>query len=96
MNHKFTAPKKLRYLTPAFLDRHKNERVLIWSGEHGAYWRANAQGYSVHPKSAGIYTLGEAYGAAGHCGPEKKIEFQPYASSVFGHADAEFGHLFAR
>lgn len=51
--------------------------VLIWSGEHGAYWRPDATGYTTIPDAAGRWTLAEAYFATKHCGPEKSISFQP-------------------
>ena len=33
---------------------------LIWSNQHGAWWRPNSQGYTGFAKSAGLYTLDEA------------------------------------
>lgn len=50
---------------------------LIYSGEHGAYWRPGGHGYTTRPDEAGRWTLAEAYFATKHCGPEKAISFQP-------------------
>lgn len=50
---------------------------LIWSGEHNAYWRPGAAGYTVRASGAGIYTRTNAEALTSHCGPEKKIEFEP-------------------
>lgn len=33
---------------------------LIWSHEHQAWWRANAQGYTTYRKDAGRYSWAEA------------------------------------
>lgn len=33
---------------------------LIWSNEHRAWWRANAQGYTTSHERAGRYTREEA------------------------------------
>lgn len=48
---------------------------VIWSGEHCAYWRPNAQGYTTEQNEAAIYDLSTAIVATQHCGPEKKIAF---------------------
>ena len=37
-----------------------NEEYLIWSIEHGAWWRANSNGYTKSRAKAGRYTLTEA------------------------------------
>ena len=36
------------------------EKYLIWSHEHGAWWRPNNCGYTVHVIAAGRYSRGEA------------------------------------
>lgn len=36
------------------------EMYLVWSNEHGAWWRANAAGYTMHISRAGRYTREEA------------------------------------
>jgi len=35
-------------------------KVLIWSNEHKAWWRANSQGYDNNLAGAGLYELAEA------------------------------------
>ena len=49
------------------------DKVLIWSGEHSAYWRPGASGYTIHPEAAGLYTRETAERITRHCGPEKGI-----------------------
>lgn len=34
---------------------------LVFSHEHGAYWRPNRRGYTVHVESAGRYTYADAH-----------------------------------
>jgi hypothetical protein len=51
--------------------------VRIYSDEHGAYWRPNGSGYTIRVNAAGIYTLADATARTAHCGPEKRIEFEP-------------------
>lgn len=50
---------------------------VIWSGEHRAYWRANASGYCADIRDAGAYRRAEAERLTRHCGPEKRIEIRP-------------------
>ena len=35
-------------------------KMLIWSIEHGQWWRMNSQGYTPHRNAAGVYTLAQA------------------------------------
>jgi hypothetical protein len=35
-------------------------KYLIWSIEHGAWWKANGMGYTQSRSEAGRYQLGEA------------------------------------
>lgn len=51
-------------------------KVLIWSGEHNAYWRPGAAGYTTRLSCAGIYDRAEAESLTSHCGPEKRIELE--------------------
>ena len=38
-----------------------SERIyLVWSNEHGAWWRTHAHGYTLHLKEAGRFTRKEA------------------------------------
>jgi hypothetical protein len=49
------------------------EPVLIWSGEHRAWWRPNSRGHTVCISAAGRYGLAEALAITRHCGSEKRI-----------------------
>lgn len=37
-----------------------DNEYLVWSNEHRAWWKPGAMGYTVHLKSAGLYTRAEA------------------------------------
>lgn len=39
-----------------------NDKYLIWSNEHRAWWRPNSRGYTMLAKNAGVYTFKEAQG----------------------------------
>lgn len=56
-------------------DHFRGQKVLIWSGEHGAYWGPNNCGYYDRDR-AGAYTFEEAYAVTQHCGPEKRIAYE--------------------
>lgn len=47
--------------------------TVIWSGEHRAYWRPNACGYTRDVLEAGMWPYAEAERMTKHCGPEKRI-----------------------
>lgn len=51
------------------------ETVLIFSREHGAFWRPNGSGYTQEMVDAGRYGFEDAWGRSSHCGPEKGIEY---------------------
>lgn len=51
------------------------KRVLIYSREHGAFWRSNGCGYVTTRNGAGVYRFDDAWSRTRHCGPEKKIMF---------------------
>jgi hypothetical protein len=53
----------------------KHQIVLIWSGEHQAWWKPNGNGYTDDRDSAGRWWYTQAVVATKHCGPEKKISF---------------------
>lgn len=53
------------------------DRVVIWSDEHQAYWGPNGRGYHLDVRDAGLYTSAEAHALTDHCGPEKRIELRP-------------------
>lgn len=61
---------------PAVQARFEATPILIYSGEHGAYWRPDCAGYIRSPEGAGRYSLREAIDATRHCGPEKRISFE--------------------
>ena len=61
---------------PAVLQRFRSGDVLIWSKEHGAYWRPGGCGYTTHVEAAGRYSLDDALLNTRHCGPEKRIVFE--------------------
>ena len=48
---------------------------FIWSGEHQAFWRPGAHGYTQDRTRAGVYSGKAAMRRAGHCGPSKEIVF---------------------
>lgn len=50
-------------------------KVLIWSGEHEAYWREGCCGYTDQKSQAGVYVFEDAYDATKHCDPSKRIAF---------------------
>lgn len=52
-------------------------QVVIWSGQHRAWWRPNRLGYTTHIEAAGRYTFADACAATRHCGPEKRIRIEP-------------------
>lgn len=51
--------------------------VRIFSGEHGAYWRPDGDGYTEHIGEAWVLPREEAIKHTQHCGPEKMIELRP-------------------
>ena len=50
--------------------------TVIWSGEHRAYWRPEACGYTQNVAKAGIWPYAEAERMTRHCGPEKLIQLR--------------------
>lgn len=59
--------------------------VVIWSGEHQAYWRPRAAGYTTGLAAAGVFTLAEARRRAEHAGPEKRLEYRDLAQELDEH-----------
>lgn len=49
--------------------------VRVWTQEHGAWWRPDAQGYTDDDNQAWILDFPTAYERTKHCGPEKKINY---------------------
>ncbi len=52
--------------------------VVIWSGEHLAYWKPNCCGYVTIVEEAGVYSREDAIACTRNCGPEKKIEIKTF------------------
>ncbi|MHB9879143.1 hypothetical protein ACSMXM_05715 [Pacificimonas sp. ICDLI1SI03] len=50
--------------------------VLIWSGEHHAYWRPNSAGYCTDGLGAGLYSRAEAERIVRGCDAEKKVQIR--------------------
>jgi hypothetical protein len=63
-------------LHPDRAAKYAGQAVRIWSGEHGAYWRANRSGYTTSRLMAGTYAFQDALAYSRHCGPEKRIAFE--------------------
>lgn len=59
----------------SMLESNPNANVLIWSGEHRAYWRENRCGYTDKKEYAGVYKIEDAWNAVSHVGIEKRILF---------------------
>lgn len=51
------------------------QNVFIWSREHGAWWRPNAEGYTSKLEEAWVVDFPTAYDYTKHCGPEKRIDY---------------------
>jgi hypothetical protein len=64
---------------PLLASRLIGRRVVVWSGEHGAYWRDNASGYVVEIEDAGVYAFEAAHFLTEHMGPEKQIRYEVVA-----------------
>ena len=71
---------------PRMFEKFKECKVLIWSAQWRAWWRAESSGYTSDPTSAGVYDFDDAYRRTRHCGPEKRIEYftPPAARRVRG------------
>lgn len=65
---------------PALLRPACDTKVLVYSHEHHAWWRAGGSGYTIQRDEAGVYTFAEAWTIAYHCDPSKGIEFEILAS----------------
>lgn len=49
--------------------------VRIWSGEHGAWWRPDAAGYTGHIEASGLYTPADALDHTRGLDKSKRISF---------------------
>lgn len=65
---------RLEQLTPALRDTiDATAPARIYSDEHNAYWRPNANGYTQDVAKAWELPFISAFGKVLHCGPEKRI-----------------------
>lgn len=62
--------------------------VVIWSGEHHAYWRPGGEGYTTQFSAAGLYTMEDAEQWTSGCGPEKKIDIRSFEVECALHSNA--------
>lgn len=62
-------------LVPIIAERLSGE-VMIWSSEHGAWWKPGAAGYTNVADAAGRWSFAHAFDLVSHCGPEKRIFFE--------------------
>lgn len=72
---------------PRCAREHGLKQVVIWSGEHGAYWRPNRAGYTTDSADAGRYHRDDAIRIISGCGPEKKIQLVPVAALPMNEAE---------
>ena len=56
----------------------------IYSGEHNAYWRPDASGYTTNLEEAGRYSLTEAHRKTNHCCPKKQIKIGVFPEHLQG------------
>lgn len=54
-------------------------KVLIYSHEYHAWYRAGASGYAIQRDEAGVFEFEDAFARTHHCGPEKGIEYEVLA-----------------
>ena len=57
----------------------ENAKVVIWSGEHFAYWRPNGCGYVTEILGAGVYDRSDAESRISGNGPEKKTQILTFS-----------------
>lgn len=51
------------------------KQVMIWSGEHHAFWRDGGCGYVEGKDGAWVLPFEDAFRTTNHCGPEKRIVY---------------------
>ena len=56
--------------------RKRFDKVRIWSGQWGYWWRANGAGYTPEIEEAGIYDIDDAWRRVSHVGKEKKLSLE--------------------
>jgi len=74
--NKFGVPLKLLKVNPSLTSQLEGQKVLIYSGEWGGYWRAGNAGYTELKSEAGVHNFEEAWKASSHCGDEKSIYYR--------------------
>jgi len=62
-------------------------KVIIWSNEHGAWWRPEGKGYTGDRADAWAVDFLTAWNYTQHCGPEKKINYCALPSQERGRAE---------
>lgn len=67
--------------------------VHIWSGEHFAYWRPGANGYTNFADEAGVWTRAEAERVTAGIRVEKKIQIRPAVCALPGSVDRAIADL---
>jgi hypothetical protein len=53
-----------------------HDTVLIWTGEHRAWWRPQGMGYTDDRDEAGRWFFDDALATVRHCGRDKHISFE--------------------
>jgi hypothetical protein len=61
---------------PGLKRKWASRSVLIWSGEHRAYWRKDGCGYTTDSAEAGVYDFEDALTYTYHCDPSKQICYE--------------------
>lgn len=59
-----------------------DQPVMIFSGEHGAFWRARGEGYTIRSDMAGQWPRSRALGEIAGAGPEKMLTLVPLAETL--------------
>lgn len=70
-----------RDLIDSIFDSLRGGNVLIWSGEHRAYWGSDGCGYYDRAQ-VGIYEFEDAHRRTRHCGPEKQIAYERIGTPI--------------
>lgn len=60
----------------ALRENFAGRKVRIFSGEHNAWWRPNAAGYTTHQEAAGEYSFEEAWRYVRSLDPSKMIHIE--------------------
>lgn len=71
-----SSPLRYRDIAVQIFSDRQQETVLIWSGEHDAFWREGGQGYTADPEKAGRWSRGDAEKEIRHCDPGKQLSLK--------------------